>query len=370
MALPKLIKTRFRGIAYYNDELKGKIFVAVITIDKKIFRKIIGWSNDDYGTNEKSAYFKREQWLSELKNGKAFADDVESSKVKKIYTYNLLFQEYLISCKHSQSPKTISTKEYYHKKHLENNLGLRLIDGIKTVDIQNIINEMIVKGYQPQTTKHIKNIIRATLKYANELKYLADNVADAVKIPKFDNKVEFTLSTEESKKLFDTILHFEEPMYRDIFIFLIHGRRKNEVLQMKWEYINLENRTYDVRASINKTRRNLRYPITDLLYDILYEREEKSGFVFVNPETKKPFRDIRKAWDRIKAKAKISKPMRLHDLRHLIGNIIINDLAGSNSVAAAILGHSSTQMVDKRYSSVRVDTISKGINSVFEYLGK
>lgn len=368
--MKRLLPTKFKGLKYYVDDLKGKVYVADVTINRRRFRQIIGYTKDEYRTNENTAAIKKEALVIELKKGKHNINIDNNSPTQKIYTYDLLFDEYIKFNQHSQSKSTLSTKEYYHQKHISKAIGYKLLEHISTGDVQEIINKMIDNKYKPQTTKHIKNIIKATLKYGIDIQSIKVNVADAVKIPKFDNKVEFTLSTEESKKLFDTILHFEEPMYRDIFIFLIHGRRKNEVLQMKWEYINLENRTYDVRASINKTRRNLRYPITDLLYDILYEREEKNGYVFINPETKKPFRDIRKAWDRIKAKAKISKPMRLHDLRHLIGNIIINDLAGSNSVAAAILGHSSTQMVDKRYSSVRVDTISKGINSVFEYLGK
>ena len=47
-----------------------------------------------------------------------------------------------------------------------------------------------------------------------------------------------------------------------------------------------------------------------------------SGYVFVNPDTGKPYNTIRKAWTNALKKAKIEN-FRFHDLRHTVGTRLI-----------------------------------------------
>ena len=130
----------------------------------------------------------------------------------------------------------------------------------------------------------------------------------------------------------------------------------------------MENRVYEIPAKINKAKKNKKHPITDFIYKILIDIDDKDGYVFKSPVTGTKFNDIKKAWIRIKEAANINKPFRIHDIRHLLANTTINELGLSSSVAAAILGHSTTKMVEERYSDVRIDTISKGLDMIFEHL--
>lgn len=59
LAIPRTIKTNYTGISYYNDSLKGKVYVATFTINKKKYRKIVGWENDEFKTNAKLAFIKK-----------------------------------------------------------------------------------------------------------------------------------------------------------------------------------------------------------------------------------------------------------------------------------------------------------------------
>jgi len=361
MAFTNLIKTKYTGIYFYKDEIKGKVYVAQFIIDKKRYRKIVGYSNDEYKTNDKLAYLKKEALITEYKNPR-------SKKIKKIYTFQNLFIEYLESVQQSQTESTISTKKYYFYKHLNNEIGNIQIDNLITGDIQRIINKMLKDGYAPQTAKHLSSIVKSTLNYACKMNYINNNITNDVQLPKFDNTVEYTLSKDEAKRLFFTILNFDELMYRGIFTFLLHGHRKSEILNLKWDYIDLNNRVYEIPAKINKAKKNKKHPITDILFQILIGIDDKNGYVFKSPVTGTKFNDIRKAWLRIKKEANITKPFRIHDIRHLLANTTINELGLSSNVAAAILGHSTTKMVEERYSDVRIDTISKGLDLIFEYL--
>ena len=68
MAIPKTTKTNYPGISYYNDNQKGKVFLATFTINKKKYRKIIGYENDEFKTNAKIAFLKKEEMKSEIEN--------------------------------------------------------------------------------------------------------------------------------------------------------------------------------------------------------------------------------------------------------------------------------------------------------------
>ncbi|WP_321778838.1 site-specific integrase [Sulfurimonas sp.] len=361
MAFPKLTATQHKGIYTYKHPIKGTVFVGSFKIGKDQYKRTVGYSNDDYKTNARMAFINKETLRAKYKNQ-------DSQEIKKIYTFEKLFDEYIESVKQVQTPATIETKEYYFKKHIKNKIGNKLINNIVPGEIQKIINEMLKNGYAPQTAKHLNNIIKAILNYAIRMKYINFNASNHVELPKFDNTVEYTLTNDEAKKLFSTILNFNELVYRGIFAFLLHGHRKSEILNLKWDYIDLNNRVYEIPAKINKAKKNKKHPITDILFEILLNIDDKSEYIFKSPVTGTKFKDIRKAWVRIKKEAKITKSFRIHDIRHLIGNTTINELGLSSNVAAAILGHSTTKMVEERYSDVRVDTISKGLNLIFDYL--
>lgn len=327
----------------------------------KLYKKIVGYSNDEYKTNLKMAFINKEVLIQEHKNE-------YSQEVKKIYTFEKLFEEYLESVKASQATSTLETKNYYFKKHIKNKIANKVINHISANELQKLVNDMLKNGYAPQTAKHLNNIIKAALNYAKKMRYIDTNAADNVELPKFDNTVEYTLTNDEAKRLFFTILNFNELLYRGIYSFLLHGHRKSEILNLTWDYIDLNNRVYEIPAKFNKAKRNKKHPITDILFAILVELDDKKGYVFKSPVTGTKFNDIRKAWLRIKKEAKITKPFRIHDIRHLIGNTTINELGLSSNIAAAILGHSTNKMVEERYSKVRVDAISKGLDLIFEHL--
>ena len=66
MAIPKTTKTNYSGISYYNDGSKGKVFLATFTINKKKYRKIVGYEHDEFKTNAKIAFLKKEEIKKEL----------------------------------------------------------------------------------------------------------------------------------------------------------------------------------------------------------------------------------------------------------------------------------------------------------------
>lgn len=359
MAIPKTTKTNYSGISYYNDSSKGKVFLATFTINKKKYRKIVGYEHDEFKTNAKIAFLKKEEIKDKIQN---------NTYIKKELTFKQLWELYI---QHLKNSKSITATTFIHKNtayncHFRNKFDNLMIKNIQTIHIQNFSNELL-KTKAPKTVENYLADLSALFKFAIKYKITTNNPVIFVDKPKYDNTREYPLDLEESKRLFRTIINFKEPLYRNIFTFLLHGRRTGEVLSLTWDMIDLEKRTYSIGFEINKAKRNMTYEITDELYDIFTNIENRTGYIFKSLVTGEKIKNLRWAWDRILKEADISKNMRIHDLRHLIGEISLNETDNSMEVVAAILGHSSTRPT-RRYAKVQQKVAAIGLKKVFDTL--
>ena len=359
MALPKLTKTTYRGIYYFKDNIKGKVFVGIFEINKKRYKRIIGYENDEFKTNAKIAFLKKEEIKDKIQN---------NTYIKKDLTFKQLWEfylEHLINSK-SVSQKTLINKKSVYNCHFKAKFDNLKINTIQTFNIQLFANELL-KTKSPKSVDNYLADLSALWKFAIKHKITTNNPVILVDKPKYDNTREYPLDFEESKRLFKTIINFKEPLYKQIFTFLLHGRRTGEVLNLTWDMIDLEKRTYSIKYEINKAKKNMNYEITDELYDIFTNIENRTGYIFKSLVTGEKIKNLRWAWDRILKEAGISKNMRIHDLRHLIGEISLNETDNSMEVVAAILGHSSTRPT-RRYAKVQQKVAAQGLKKVFDSL--
>lgn len=359
MAIPTTKKTNYPGISYYLDNQKGKVYLATYSINKKKYRKIVGYENDEFKTNAKLAFLKKE----ELKTARANNNYIEK---------DLLFKDiWELYIKHLENSKSVAARTFKSKIstyncHFKSRFGNLKINNIQTIDIQHFANDQL-KTKAPKSVDNYLADLSAIFKFAIRNKFVFNNPVQNVDKPKYDNTLEYPLNLEESKRLFTTIINFSEPLYRGLFTFLLHGRRRNEVLSLTWDMVNLENRTYEIGYAINKAKRNMTYTITDELYEILIDIEPKKGYVFKSLVTGEKIDNLRWVWKRILNEANITKEVRIHDLRHLIGEVSLNETDNSMEVVAAILGHSSTRPT-RRYAKVQQKVAAAGLKKVFDSL--
>ena len=173
---------------------------------------------------------------------------------------------------------------------------------------------------------------------------------------------------------FEAISENKEPG-ADIFFFLLHGRRKNEVLSLKFSDINFKTRTYTIPFKINKAKRDMVYKMSDELYDRLYKRyinAKRNGqlndFVFKNPKTNAKYQDLRKSWRSLLRRNSLPL-IRLHDIRHLIGTYSINYLKIPIEQVSFTLGHTNI-ITTQKYITANVrkskETIENLLKSISE----
>ncbi len=287
-----------------------------------------------------------------------------------------LFIEYIELVAPLQSHHTIVSKKSAYKKHIKDRFGASLIDDLKYKDFQLFINDLLKSGLKPKTVKNIKDLLQVIYKMGVRLEYISYNPLLSVELPKFDNKMHFNYPLEYQKRFINAILTFDEPIYSDIFIFLLHGRRLNEVLSLEWSMIDLDQKIYFIPAKINKAKRNMQYKMTDRLYLILYERfvdivasgGSLEGYIFKNPRTDTKFVDLRKPWKRLLKKANLPH-CRIHDIRHLIGTYSINHLEIPIEKVSHTLGHTSIEVTQK-YITMNPETAKDVIENLIDSVGR
>jgi integrase len=190
----------------------------------------------------------------------------------------------------------------------------------------------------------------------------------AVKKFRENNARERILSAEEARRLVEAAAKSIRPV---LIIALNTGMRKNEILSLKWANVDFL-RGY-VLIEDSKSGKPRKIPMNGAVSSALMALPHVAEFVFYNPETKGPVRDIKTAFKaacrRAKADPKDEKDpgivgLRLHDLRHTAATKMIE--AGVDLVTVSkILGHASIQMT-MRYAHPTPENMKRAV----EYLEK
>ena len=296
----------------------------------------------------------------------AFKEEVATTNKakinKKILSLREAWDDY-ISERESNgklSAKNISNQKYIFNKHLAG-IEEYSVNEIETSDLQSIVNSMLSSGAAPRTAKNIKDYLRPFFKAIK----VRTNPAIDIELPSFDNTVYFELPDEKAKALISAMRNYPEPLVRGIFSFLLDGRRLGEVLLLEWSSIDFENQVYTVQSFTTKNRKTAQYSLRDDTALILQELVVESKYIFYARSDKdKPISPDTFRWHWKKILNELDIKMRIHDIRHLIGGVLVNSGATLEEIAA-VLGHSSTN-VTKRYSNVKKETASKAVNRFHE----
>jgi integrase len=154
---------------------------------------------------------------------------------------------------------------------------------------------------------------------------------------------------------------------REAFLLLLHtAQRRGNVLEMRWQAVDLEAGLWTINAADTKQRKVQTVPLTAQAREILARRFESAGTEWVFPATRGtgPNKDefgpmnetrMRDAWLRICSAADISD-LRIHDLRHTSGSWLAR-LGSGTAVRQRALGHSTPAMA-ARYAHLEHDQVS------------
>jgi integrase len=279
-------------------------------------------------------------------------------------TFDYCFNELIDMQAHELSAHTIVSKKSAYAKHLRPIIGAMEMDDIKYPVLQSIINSMLKNGYAPKTAAHIRDIIRTTFIHAVRCGYTSQNPSLHIKVKRIDNRRFLQLTNDEIVRFVSAVKNEPDLFDRCLFMFLLHGRRANEARQLRWSWIDEKRKTVIIPALHSKDSQTHIYALSEEFLSLLPYLPRTSEFVFASRVTGSQFVDIRRPFRRILKRAGIDKSkMRIHDIRHLVGTVIIAS-GGSLEDVMYSLGHNSIN-TSKRYVTVDVSKSAASVSLVF-----
>ena len=240
-----------------------------------------------------------------------------------------------------------STKEFYHNAidhHIIPKLGGVKLEKLTMLQIQQFYNELLKSGRvqkknQPELKEHglsprmvqcVHVVLNKALEYAVEEKLILANPAKKCKIPKNTRK-EMNILPEVLIGPYLSAAK-EHGILAPMYLELTTGLRRGELLALRWEDLDVQNRTLSINKSVArqdgklvistpKTPNSIRTVLlpedTVKLLVEEHERHPANPYLFPSPRTGETWDPdgFRRLHDRI-IKEIGAEHVRFHDMRH------------------------------------------------------
>lgn len=214
---------------------------------------------------------------------------------------------------------------------------------------------------------HIR-FIKHALALAVDWGMLEKNVASRFPMFNPDNRSNDFLTDAELQRFVQVVQASKNKVIANLIIFMIaSGMRLTEAMSLKYEDINMDNRTISIPASNAKSRRLKSIPMSDTAAEAIQSQVATRGdseYVWVNPKTGKRYVNINKPFDVLRKKAGVPT-FKLHGLRRTFATTLAN--AGTSiNVIQQLLTHASPVTTDRyiRVSSKTLHDATNGASSV------
>lgn len=374
-------------------QIKNNIYQVVLNykdINGKRKQKWVSTGLSEKGNNKRLANQKMQEILADFKET---MNCTTSKNNKKLFT--LYLKEWLLDIKNTieentyDSYKVIVNKtcDYFKDKNI-------LLNELKPADIQKFYTYLYSKELTGNTVLHYHNLIRKALQTALRLDLILSNPADRVERPKKEQFIGSFYSQTELNTLFSLIK--DDPLKIVIYLASFYGLRRSEVLGLKWDAFDFENKTITIKHKAiqgkkdnkivvilkDKTKNQSSYRTLPLVDDIIVLLKEHQKQIDENKKlcgnsynkkyldyvcvdsVGKIFRPeyVTDHFTLIMNKNKdILRKIRFHDLRHSCASLLLAKGIPMKEIQDW-LGHSTYSTTANIYAHLEKDTKNKSAN--------
>jgi integrase len=192
-----------------------------------------------------------------------------------------------------------------------------------------------------------------------------------VRLVKFlpEDNLQFQTLSEEDERL---LLMASPPYLREMILFALNiGLRTNEIFNLKWEEVDIEERR--LKMIVKKTRRPLSLPLNETALGVIKARHasQHGPYVFYSPMTGDRFKDVKGALSSAVKRTGLKK-VTWHMFRHTFASrltrsgvdiVTVKDLLGHANISVTLrYAHSNDDA--KRRAVERLSTSDKVVTIV------
>ncbi|MFC8793036.1 tyrosine-type recombinase/integrase [Streptomyces cinereoruber] len=282
--------------------------------------------------------------------------------------------------------RKLSTYDKYEahvRLYLSPMLGTKRLESLSVPDVRRFLLQL-EKKTTAATAKESHRVLRTALSAACREELIVRNVAKLVEPPRAAVRDLSPWSLDETLDFLAAARR--DPLYAAFVLAIAMGLRRGEIVGLRWNDIDLENRVLLVRQQVQrrrgvlyndetKGRRSRAIPLPAMClaplrwhrmrqkttYEATGTEWAATGYVFAT-RTGRPVepRNVHRSFVRVSEAAGL-RPIRLHDARH--GCATLLTAAGvAPRVVMEILGHSQISLTMDVYTHVVQDTQREAIS--------
>ena len=304
------------------------------------------------------------QAVKSMEHDKAIGKVVISDKPKqKSITMRKMCDLYLADyARLHKKPKSVEDDTRYIEKDIKPRLGSKSLSEIGSKDIVKIHSSLADK---PIKANRLLALLSKIFNLAEEWEYRDANSNPTQHIRKYKETprerfltqsemiaLEKTLSdAERDKQVSVSVIHA-------LRVLLMTGARLQEVLTMKWEYVDLDEGK--IKLPDSKSGKKTIW-LSDKARDYFEVMPRKRGnpFVFPGQRTSSHLVNLQKPWRKLRETAGI-EDVRIHDLRHTYASLAVSKNL-SLPIVGKLLGHKSSKSTE-RYAHLYDEVMKNAAN--------
>jgi len=245
--------------------------------------------------------------------------------------------------------------------------GDYVLSSITTRAIQGYQNRLIVT-LAPATANRHFSLLHRLFVLAIQWGYLDKNPCSGINKFQENNQRQRFLSNDEIRRLF-LAADADSNVYAAAYIkfLLLTGVRRSEGLAAKWSDISVTNGRYVWFVPHTKSGKSRHVILNAMAISVLEGLPRLAGnpYIFVGKVSGQSINNPIKAFKRIAKRAGIESSFRLHDIRHTVASLIINN-GGSLYDVQATLAHANAKMSERyaHLSNERLQSTSDNLSLV------
>jgi integrase len=272
-------------------------------------------------------------------------------------------------------PSTVASYAQIIRLHVVPGLGPVPLQRLNPPLVQSWLNERQKAGLSPRTCQYARAILRSALGQALRWGIVSRNVVTLVESPRVTKHEIRPLQPDQARALLDAVrLHRLGALFT---VALALGLRQGEALGLKWDAVDFQAGTLQVRAALQRvgkkwilvepkserSRRVVALPrmaIVALRAHRVRQKKERllagprwneTGFVFAT-RTGTPLapRNLNRAFKGLLKRANLPD-VRFHDLRHTAATFLLAQGVDARTIMET-LGHSQISLTMNTYSHV------------------
>lgn len=362
-----------------NTEINGKQYYRVTrTIGKKADGTLV--RKQFYGSGINEANKKADEYINNLKNGLITNyDEIELADLMYKWLFNVKLNEL--------KPSSFQSYEGIYRNYIKDSeiAGAKLYN-LKSMQIQEYYNKLgKTKTYSQ--IKKLNKLLKSFFIYAIDEGYMLKNPCSNISIPNQDtlkSKKEDSIEYFNIKEIKQLKKAFKGNKFENLILLALGtGLRQGELLALKWENVDLENKYLEVKESIKKvyvfdtegnkelktvlqkpkTENSIRrVDLPDKIIKMLSSMDQSTTFVFED-ENGQPFsvKTIFGNWKKVLNDNKITYK-KFHSLRHTYATMLLTKGVDLKTVQD-LMGHSDIT-ITQIYLHVLPKTKSDAVNKL------